>query len=328
MLKFKWNLVHFLARLHYHQQVRLRNQQCIERNLKRHWNQWFYLVHRLQNQMRRNFLEIPRIVINWEDMDLLMEQLPRGQRHRAERIRGVSLFAEQSLRESCSCTWWLCIRISRIWIMIFLLGGVAKNNMSTKCSVTLWLMEGVKIAGVAFVKNGSFTVTMGTQETMVIIDARMVHVQILPSWHSPKIWGGTSNISEFHVCSIHVQMQLHEPRSVTCRHGQIFVHEPVTSGSTGSTEQVLHAHCGCRTGCITFSHMQMWYLCFAFSALILACKLLTVTNKSKLLTVTNNKTQTSTDLPYIFFVLGRCFRQSPSRRWNETLIGSEVGNLL
>jgi hypothetical protein len=48
--------------------------------------------------------EIPRIVINWEDMDLLMEQLPRGQRHRAERIRGVSLFAEQSLRESCSCT--------------------------------------------------------------------------------------------------------------------------------------------------------------------------------------------------------------------------------
>jgi hypothetical protein len=42
-------------------------------------------------------------------------------------------------------------------------------------------MEGVKIAGVAFVKNGSFTVTMGTQETMVIIDARMVHVQILPS---------------------------------------------------------------------------------------------------------------------------------------------------
>jgi len=43
--------------------------------------------------------EIPRIGINWEDMDLLMEQLPRGQRRRAERIRGVSLFAEQSLRE-------------------------------------------------------------------------------------------------------------------------------------------------------------------------------------------------------------------------------------
>ena len=65
--------------------------------------------------------------------------------------------------------------------MIFLMGGVAKNNMSTKCSVTSWLMEGVKIAGVAFVKNGSFTVTMGTQETMVTIDARMVHVQNLPS---------------------------------------------------------------------------------------------------------------------------------------------------
>jgi hypothetical protein len=61
MLKFKWNLVHFLARLHYHQQVRLRNQQCIERNLKRHWNQWFYLVHRLQNQMRRNFLRFPEL---------------------------------------------------------------------------------------------------------------------------------------------------------------------------------------------------------------------------------------------------------------------------
>ena len=61
MLKFKWTLAHFLAWLHYHKQVRLRNLQCIERNPKRHWNQWFYLVHRLQKQMRRNFLRFPEL---------------------------------------------------------------------------------------------------------------------------------------------------------------------------------------------------------------------------------------------------------------------------
>lgn len=78
-------------------------------------------------------------------------------------------------------------------------------------------MENTKIAGVAFVNNGSFIANMDTQPIMTGIDARMVHVQILNSWHSPKIWGGVSSISS---TSTHVQMQSHKPRNVTCRHGQ------------------------------------------------------------------------------------------------------------
>lgn len=35
-------------------------------------------------------LDIPRVGINWEDMGVLMEQLPRGQRRRAERIREIA----------------------------------------------------------------------------------------------------------------------------------------------------------------------------------------------------------------------------------------------
>lgn len=43
--------------------------------------------------------DVPRFGIDWENLDVLMENLPRWQRRRAERIREVELFAEQSLRE-------------------------------------------------------------------------------------------------------------------------------------------------------------------------------------------------------------------------------------
>ena len=43
--------------------------------------------------------EVPRVGLDWHDLDVLMEHLPRGQRRRAERIREVSLFADQSLTE-------------------------------------------------------------------------------------------------------------------------------------------------------------------------------------------------------------------------------------
>ena len=42
---------------------------------------------------------VPRVGLDWYDLNVLMEHLPRGQRRRAERIRQVSLFTDQSLRE-------------------------------------------------------------------------------------------------------------------------------------------------------------------------------------------------------------------------------------